>query len=182
MRAVIPTQSITVTGILTLIYIVASLWNQCRLTIYKYTSPLWILWIARTSHLQLSGISSTLENVKISEQQWFVWHLQDRQMRRNSDLGGNNNILSASLGTTRWAPDPSYKMGYNSYNWGYNPSYPIIRPFIGVITPFISGRGPPCRIFTCLPWILSVCWWFQLEKPMWNILYSQIGNLPQIGK
>ncbi len=38
-----------------------------------------------------------------------------------------------------------------SYEWGYTPistvitpSYTCIRPFIGVITPFIAGRGPPC--------------------------------------
>ena len=29
---------------------------------------------------------------------------------------------------------------------GYNPSYPFIRLFIGVITPFITTRGLPCRI------------------------------------
>ena len=34
-----------------------------------------------------------------------------------------------------------------SYKWSYNPSYPFIRPFIGLITPLIIGRGPPCMIF-----------------------------------
>ena len=29
---------------------------------------------------------------------------------------------------------------------GYDPSYPFIRPFIVVITPLITRRGPPCRI------------------------------------
>jgi len=28
---------------------------------------------------------------------------------------------------------------------GYNPSYPFIRPFIMVMTPFITSRGPPRR-------------------------------------
>ena len=41
-------------------------------------------------------------------------------------------------------PPTSYKYGYNSTYRGYNPSYPFIRPFIGVIIPFITGRGPPC--------------------------------------
>lgn len=31
---------------------------------------------------------------------------------------------------------------------GYNPSYPLLRPFIGTITPSITGMGPPC---TTLP-------------------------------
>ena len=31
-----------------------------------------------------------------------------------------------------------------SYKWDYNPYYPFIRPFIGVLTSFITGRGPPC--------------------------------------
>ena len=44
---------------------------------------------------------------------------------------------------TRWAPI-NYKWGYNFHKWGYNSSYPCIRPFIEVITPFITGRGPPC--------------------------------------
>ena len=46
---------------------------------------------------------------------------------------------------TRWAPI-SCKWGYNSYKYGYNFIYPFIRPFIGLITPFITGSGPPCRI------------------------------------
>ena len=32
----------------------------------------------------------------------------------------------------------------NSTSRGYNPSCPFIRSFIGVITPFITGRRPPC--------------------------------------
>ena len=43
---------------------------------------------------------------------------------------------------TRWAP--------TSYKLGYNPSYPVIRPFIRVISLLITGRGPPCLIsFFC---------------------------------
>ena len=41
-------------------------------------------------------------------------------------------------------PPTSYKYGYKSTYRGYNPSYPIIRPFIRVRTPFITSRGPPC--------------------------------------
>ena len=38
-----------------------------------------------------------------------------------------------------------------------NPSYPIcLRPFIGAITPFTTGRDPPCRILRlCDCWILG---------------------------
>ena len=43
-------------------------------------------------------------------------------------------------------PPTSYKYGYNSTYRDYNPSYPITRPFIGFITPFITSRGPPCRL------------------------------------
>ncbi len=43
-------------------------------------------------------------------------------------------------------PPTSYKYGYKSTYRGYNPSYPIRRPFIRVITPFITSRGPPCRV------------------------------------
>ena len=44
---------------------------------------------------------------------------------------------------TRWAPT-CYEFGYNFIYRGYNLSYPFIRPFTGVTTPFITGRGPPC--------------------------------------
>ena len=45
---------------------------------------------------------------------------------------------------TRWAPT-SYKQDYSSTFRGYNPNHPfIIRPFIGVLIPFITRRGPPC--------------------------------------
>ena len=47
-------------------------------------------------------------------------------------------------------PPTSYKYGYNSTYRSYNPSYPFIRLFIGVITPFIIGRGPPCTFLVHL--------------------------------
>ena len=67
--------------------------------------------------------------------------------------GGGRYKWSAPLwGPNKWpyykwvqgGPLPSYKWSYKSIYRGYNPSYPFIRPFIGVITPFITGRGPPC--------------------------------------
>ena len=47
--------------------------------------------------------------------------------------------------TTRRTPT-SYKWSYNAIDRGYNPNYPFIKPFIGVISPFRTGRGPPCRV------------------------------------
>ena len=44
------------------------------------------------------------------------------------------------LYAARWNPY-QLKQGYNSYEYGYNPSYPLIRPFTRVITPFITGSG-----------------------------------------
>ena len=32
------------------------------------------------------------------------------------------------------------------------PSYPFIRPFIGLITPLIIGRGPPCKMLPPFLW------------------------------
>ena len=52
-----------------------------------------------------------------------------------------NHLLKGFFGY-KVGPEPSYKLGYNSGYRGYNPSYLIIRPFIGVITLFITGRGP----------------------------------------
>ena len=42
------------------------------------------------------------------------------------------------------------------YNLGYNPSYLIIRPFIGVITSFITGRGPKTPNLRRYDWKTSV--------------------------
>ena len=43
-------------------------------------------------------------------------------------------------------PVTSYKWSYgNPVSGVYNPSCPCIRPFILVITPFRTSRGPPCR-------------------------------------
>ena len=33
-------------------------------------------------------------------------------------------------------------------------SYPFIMPFVQVVTPFITGRGPPCWLYSDL-WIDS---------------------------
>ena len=40
---------------------------------------------------------------------------------------------------TQGGPPTSYKYGYKSTYRGY-------RPFIGAITPFITSRGPPCKM------------------------------------
>ena len=44
---------------------------------------------------------------------------------------------------TRWAPT-SYKWSYNPYKWPYNWETGVISLLVGVITPLITGRGPPC--------------------------------------
>ena len=46
-------------------------------------------------------------------------------------------------GDTRWAPT-SYKLSYNPYRWPYKWVTGVITLLIGVITQFITGRGPPC--------------------------------------
>ena len=47
---------------------------------------------------------------------------------------------------TRWAPK-SYKWSYNNYKWPDKWVTGAITLLIGVITPLITGRGPPCRSF-----------------------------------
>ena len=75
---------------------------------------------------------------------------------------------------------------------GYNPSYLIIRPFIGVITPFITGRGPSCRRIwqtkagrlpevelghrVCDMWLFrSLLGWKFVEKRSWVMNVTQWG-------
>ena len=56
---------------------------------------------------------------------------------------------------TRWAPI-SYKWGYNPYKWPYKWVTEVITLLIGVITPFIAGRGPPCNNVS--NWIWMDAW------------------------
>ena len=45
----------------------------------------------------------------------------------------------------RWAPT-SCKWGYNPYKLPYKWVTGVITLLMGVITPFITGRGPPCGV------------------------------------
>ena len=69
--------------------------------------------------------------------------------RKESDFSGSNPHPRRIQG----GPLPSYKWSYKSIYRGYNPSYPVTSPFIRVITPFITGRGPPCRNIGVIPFL-----------------------------
>ena len=56
--------------------------------------------------------------------------------------------------STRWVPT-SYKWGYEPDKSGYNLSYPFIGPFIGLLFPFITRRGPRWTQF----WSRSLVSW-----------------------
>ena len=77
-----------------------------------------------------------------------------------------------------------------SYKWNYNPSYPFIRPFIGLITPLITGRGPPCMyiIYIYIYCVYIYIYTFQKKVGGWRIcvnshpgifLGSQIADFDQ---
>ena len=70
----------------------------------------------------------------------------------------------------------SYKSTYR----GYNPIFPFLRPFIGVITPFITGRGPLVEHTPATPGIpkppnekncLMGCW-----LRVWGLFLGCVGN------
>ena len=62
---------------------------------------------------------------------WETHETEKKKSRRQSPQGG---------------PHTTKKVGLLASTYrGYNRSYPFIRLFIGAITPFIIGRGPPCR-------------------------------------
>ena len=44
-------------------------------------------------------------------------------------------LIVTKMSPKWWAP--------TSYKWSYTPSYPVVRPLIGVSTLLISSRGPP---------------------------------------
>ena len=45
----------------------------------------------------------------------------------------------------KWDPT-SYKWSYNPYKWPSKWATGVITLVIGIINPFITGRGPPCRV------------------------------------
>ena len=77
---------------------------------------------------------------------FFQW--LETTTRKNKCLAGplchsaRRNFLEKTLFKgTRWAPT-SYKYSYNPYKWPYKWVTGVITLLIGVITPFITGRGP----------------------------------------
>ena len=85
----------------------------------------------------------------------LVCSVPSRGLTSISHLGKRNHRDPASFGIgdvlvpwrVQGGPLPSYKWSYKSIYRGYNPSYPFIRPFIGVITLLITSKGPPCSCF-----------------------------------
>ena len=79
------------------------------------------------------------------EKQHEVFH--PRKTHMSAEKGGHFKRQTSSnhqfSGATGWAPT-SYKWGYNPYKWPYKWATGVVTPLIGVITPFITGRGPSC--------------------------------------
>lgn len=73
---------------------------------------------------------------------------------------------------TRWAPT-SDKWSCNSYKLGYNRSYPVLRPFTGLTTPFTSGMGPA---------LFAGTWTLQHPAVWVGILFSRlfIGRIAKV--
>ena len=67
---------------------------------------------------------------------------REKENHRLKHTGEWWGYVSSQEGT-RWAPT-SYKWSYNPYKWPYKWITWVITLLIGVITPFITGRGPPC--------------------------------------
>ena len=55
------------------------------------------------------------------------------------------HIDSIFWGNVQGGPGTSYKWGYNPYKWPYKCATEVITLLVGVITPFVTSRGPPCR-------------------------------------
>ena len=89
----------------------------------------------------LIGIYILISCVHVhKERDYFAMSFMAKRTKRYR----NSVFFSKRSYRTMWAPT-SCRWGSNSYKEGYNPSCLFIQPFMGVITPFISSRGPPCR-------------------------------------
>ncbi len=58
--------------------------------------------------------------------------------------GTPNCPLIVIIMTLQGGPPTSYKWSYKPYKWPYKWVTGVITILIGVITPLITGRGPPC--------------------------------------
>ena len=87
------------------------------------------LWEGRVSQFCLASLCAQKVCLKLSESR-PVLHRPERK--------------ESLPDPTRWAPT-SYKWSYNPCKWPYKWVTGVITLPIGVITPFITGRVPPCR-------------------------------------
>ena len=112
-----------------------------------------------TPTLKISQDCRSLCRMYSNSPSMSAWFIIKQIIEAILDLGVLNQLSSPSRfhlkgrngsSDTNWAPT-SYKLRvitpYNSTCRGCNPSYPLIRPFIWVITRPITGRGPSCRRF-----------------------------------
>ena len=79
----------------------------------------------------------------------------------------NKNVLVKFDNSSKYKVGP-YQLDYNCTYREYNPSYPFIRPFLGVVAPFITSRGPSCRatwrIIPVSKWLITMV----SKSPKWG--------------
>ncbi len=55
-------------------------------------------------------------------------------------------MLQKNVSNYTRAPDPVINGVNNPCKWPYKRETEVVTPVSGVITPFITGRGPPCTL------------------------------------
>ena len=116
-------------------------------------------------------------NISMNKTSLFI-HQKLNVPRGWSNLGMDKN------------PFETYKVGpYDRYKLGeitpigrvkQRQENPFIRPFIGVITQFITSRAHPCRRDKYISIIRIPGWW--LNQPIWKICPSNWKSSPNKGE
>ncbi len=110
-----------------------------------------------TSTMEWLEASKTLNHSRETTERrlgsYFAQGAKSKQRRSGTIVVWKLNLI------TRWAKNPIIS-GFITRITGarvisYNPSYPFIRPFIGVRTLLITSRGPPCNVVLKLNLILA---------------------------
>ena len=101
----------------------------------------------RCRYPPLNQNGSTLPHIflhrEVHLKQWIVQCHFLLPWKDTESLRGKSATNPFLHNTTRWAPT-SYKWSYNLYKWPYKWVTGVITLLMGVITPFITDRGPPC--------------------------------------
>ena len=113
--------------------------HQSFMTTFTFSGSVW--WSSNKKSSVTHTHKKWVSTLRIRDLKTGASEIQKASLRKEE-----SNPIHWRVRAKSWASDPFITGVINSHRYGYNPSYPVTRPFIRVISPFINGKGPPCRV------------------------------------